>query len=134
MKLRHWLSIGGLLALLVAGGCAHRPVQAPVAINPDTPATAQETILMDEIRQALTKSVEYPRSALMRGETGRTVISFDYLDGKVSNSAILQSSGFHDLDYAAISAMQRASIPPAPPAFEGKLLHLHDYLDFSLGN
>jgi protein TonB len=57
---------------------------------------------------------EYPRSSQRNEETGKSVISFMIgVDGSVKASKITQSSGFRDLDKAALVALGKCRFKPA---------------------
>lgn len=59
---------------------------------------------------------QYPESARERGEQGRAVLRFAVdRSGRVEQFAVVQSSGYPDLD-AAIDEMMRGAILPAFPA------------------
>jgi TonB family protein len=60
------------------------------------------------------------------------VVSFDYIDGVVSDIHVDRSSGSHDLDEAAVRAVQRAVLPSEPAELAG-LSHFVVHLVFDLG-
>ena len=58
----------------------------------------------------------YPESARARGEEGRAVLRFHVeRSGRVLNFAVVQSTGYPDLDAAINQMMRGASLPPFPP-------------------
>jgi protein TonB len=57
---------------------------------------------------------EYPKSSLRNEETGTSTISFLIaVDGSVKDSKITKSSGFRDLDKAAVAALSKCRFKPA---------------------
>ncbi len=70
--------------------------------------------------------------SLLKGETGETVVSFDYMDGVVSNIHVDRSSGSRELDQAAVQAVQKAVLPPKPAELAG-VSHFVFHLEFALG-
>jgi protein TonB len=57
---------------------------------------------------------KYPKSSLRNEETGTSTISFLIgVDGSVKDSKITKSSGFRDLDKAAVSALSKCRFKPA---------------------
>jgi protein TonB len=57
---------------------------------------------------------EYPKSSLRNEETGTSTISFLIsADGSVKDSKITRSSGFRDLDKAAVAALSKCRFKPA---------------------
>ena len=86
-----------------------------------------------EIQAAIVRANLYPRDAILSGETGTVQVSYDYLDGKVSNVKVVKSSGTRSLDHAAVSAVEKANYPLPPAGLAGKLLHLTIGLNYNLG-
>lgn len=81
------------------GGTVAAPRQARV----DAPPKPMRTIRPD-----------YPRSARQRGEQGDVVLEISVAaDGSVSSVAVATSSGFADLDAAALKAVGSARFTPA---------------------
>ncbi|MDR3465279.1 MAG: hypothetical protein P4M07_04975 [Xanthobacteraceae bacterium] len=54
--------------------------------------------------------------------TGRVLIVMHYRDGKAWGPQVLRSSGFAELDQAAIDGVAQAKWPPAPHGLEGREL------------
>ena len=81
--------------------------------------------------QAINQQKVYPKISMLRGDTGEAVVSFDYVDGVVNNVRVDRSSGFRDLDQAAIQAVQKAALPPKPAELVG-LRHFVFHLAFGL--
>jgi TonB family protein len=113
-----------------------QPVQAP---QPPELASQQTQPPVDLAREfsagmllAINEQKAYPRVSLLKGETGETVVSFDYVDGVVSDIHVDRSSGSHELDEAAVRAVQRAVLPPKPAELAG-LSHFVFHLVFALG-
>jgi len=71
----------------------------------------------------------YPTAARNRGEEGEVLIHFTVEgDGRVSEVAVAKSSGHADLDAAAVSMLQGASVPP-PGAAATRTVRIHFRLD-----
>lgn len=81
---------------------------------------------------AINAQKAYPKAALLRGETGETSVSFDYVDGVVSNIQVDKSSGSQELDAAAVAAVKKARLPSKPAELAGQS-RFSVVLDFSLG-
>ena len=57
---------------------------------------------------------QYPKSSQRNEETGVVTLSFLFgVDGKVADSKIVKSSGFRDLDKAAVTGISRCTFKPA---------------------
>ena len=82
--------------------------------------------------RAINAQKSYPKLSMLKGEAGETAVSFDYVDGVVSNVRVDKSSGFRELDQAAVQAVQRAALPPKPAALAGTS-HFVVRIDFNLG-
>jgi outer membrane biosynthesis protein TonB len=74
----------------------------------------------------------YPKDAVMGGSQGSTTVGFDYLDGEASNITTIKSSGSKSLDRASLGTVARSKLPPAPPAYAGKTVHLEAVFCYSL--
>ncbi len=73
---------------------------------------------------AINRMKVYGRDPLLYDETGNTTVDFDYLAGKALNIVIVKSSGHKELDKSSVGAVSRAVMPPAPPGYAGKTLHM----------
>jgi protein TonB len=99
------------------------PMQAAVLPKPPPPSAPPPTpsgpIVSAGYRAALSAWLEshkrYPDSARARGEEGRAVLRF-HVDraGRVINYAVVQGTGYPDLDAAIDQVMRGASLPPFP--------------------
>jgi protein TonB len=107
------------------------PPQAPLLPLPQPPAELVNAFAARMLRAIEARKV-YPGAALLKGETGETVVSFDYVDGVVGQVRVERSSGFHDLDQAAVDAVKQATLPAKPPELAG-LTHFEFHLVFDLG-
>lgn len=74
----------------------------------------------------------YPKDPIIKGDTGNTTVDFDYLDGKANNIAMTGSSKNRDLDKAAVGAVTRAVLPPAPMTYTGKPIHVEVIVCYTL--
>lgn len=88
--------------------------------------------LQYNIYRAIDYQKVYPKDPIIRGDTGNTTVDFDYLDGKASNIAMTNSSKSRDLDRAAVGAVTRAVLPPAPMTYIGKPIHMEVLVCYSL--
>lgn len=111
-----------------------QPVQAPTLPVQQAPADVVNEFAARMLRAIEAQKV-YPHTSLLKGETGETVVSFDYADGVVSDVRVVSSSGSHDLDQAAIDAVEKAALPakPAEPAELAALTHFEFHLVFDIG-
>lgn len=94
------------------------PTTEPVQ-PPPVPAQSQppQGLVNDFARlmlHAINEQKLYPKGPMLKGETGQTVVSFDYVDGVVGNIRVDKSSGIQELDDAAVAAVQNATLPPKP--------------------
>jgi protein TonB len=59
------------------------------------------------------KPPEYPQDAMGSGESGTVMLTFIVgVDGTVQHSEISQSSGYRDLDHAALRSMSTCKFTP----------------------
>ncbi|MYM35614.1 TonB family protein [Duganella sp. FT50W] len=92
-KNKRWLSV--MAAVLVSA--------APVAFAAEVPAAFD----------AKTCKAEYPKASLMNEEQGTVSMSFLVkVDGSVADSKVDKSSGFKNLDKAAIKALSACKFKP----------------------
>lgn len=111
------------------------PLQAPpppFSERQSAPPAGLADEFGSKVLRAINAQKVYPRSQLVLGITGEAVISFDYVDGVVTNIRVDRSSGSHELDQAAMQAVQRAVLPPKPAELSG-LDHFVFTLAFDLG-
>ena len=102
---------------------------------PGQPSQVSEDLVNQfstKMLRAINDQKVYPKVALLQAVTGEAVISFDYVDGVVSNIHVDRSSGSPELDQAAIQAVQKAALPPKPAELVG-LSHFVFHLAFNLG-
>lgn len=113
-----------------------QPVQPP-SLPPAIQTTQPSGSLLSGFSAIMLKAINdqkvYPKVSLIKGETGVATVSFDYVGGVVSNIHVDRSSGSHELDSAAIQAVQKAVLPPKPAELAG-LNHFVFTLVFDLGN
>jgi hypothetical protein len=86
----------------------------------------------DSVNKVIDDWKLYPKDAVLAGDTGTTVVSFDYLDGTASNIAVAKSSGSHYLDKASVGAITKAKLPLPPTSYAGKVLHMESAFCYSL--
>jgi TonB family protein len=110
-----------------------QPVQPPSQPAPQSQASAS---LLSEfgarMLQAINEQKVYPKIAMLKGQGGEATVSFDYVDGVVSNIHVDRSSGFPELDAAAVQAVQDAALPAKPAELAG-LNHFVFELAFNMG-
>ena len=110
-----------------------RPVEPPHApIMPSQPTADLDSQFEASMLRAINSQKLYPRVSLLKAETGEVVVSFDYVNGAVSNIRVERSSGSHELDQAAIDAVKKAALP-MKPAELARLTHFEFTLLFDLG-
>jgi len=82
---------------------------APPAAKPAAPARTPAGVDFNTCSRP-----EYPKSSLRNEETGTTTILFKIAaDGSVQGASIQKSSGFRDLDRAAVAALSKCRFKPA---------------------
>jgi protein TonB len=84
------------------------------------------------IRQAVQDATVYPASARLHRRAGRVRVQFDYDHGAVAQASVVQTSLFAPLDAAALSAVNRAAIPPPPAAIGPQRRTMLVWVQFTL--
>ena len=112
---------------------AMEPVQAPQVPAQSQPPQGLINDFGARMRRAINEQKQYPKGPLLKGETGQTVVSFDYAEGVVSNIRVDQPSGTQALDDAAVEAVEKATLP-AKPAELANLTHFVVILTFDIGD
>jgi outer membrane biosynthesis protein TonB len=84
------------------------------------------------ILDAIHAAVVMPKEVILNGSTGTgfAIVSFDYLDGTVSNAKIETSSKDQHEDAEAIRATEKASYSAVPATYPHKKLHLSLKINF----
>jgi protein TonB len=112
------------------------PVQPPSPPPIPTSRPTNPDSIMSEFAASALAAINaqkvYPKEAVMAGETGETVVSFDYVNGVVSNIHVDKGSGSRALDKAAVAAVQKAALPPKPAELAG-VSHFVFHIAFTLG-
>jgi periplasmic protein TonB len=108
---------------------------APVAAPPPVPTASAE--VSSAYRAALAAWFEshkrYPDLARQRGEEGRVVLRFVVdRSGHVVDHAIVQGSGFADLDAAVDAMVQGAAMPPFPAGMTEPQIQVSIAIRFSM--
>jgi protein TonB len=76
---------------------------------------------------------EYPSSSIYNGEEGVVRIRFSVLrDGKITNIRIVESSGYPDLDSAAVRALKTMKGLPLPNSYKLNILHVDGYFAYNI--
>lgn len=110
------------------------PPPSPPPIPVQRPPS-QDTIMAQfqaSMKAAIDAAKVYPKEALLAGETGVSTVSFDYVNGVVSNIKVDKTSNARSLDKAAMQAVLKALMPPKPAELAG-VNHFVVQIDFNLG-
>ena len=102
---------------------------------PQTSKPAPENIMAEfsaSMHAAIDAAKVYPKEAVIAGETGQVTVSFDYINGVVSNIHVDKSSGSRSIDRSAMAAVQKAALPPKPAELAG-VNHFAITINYSLG-
>lgn len=112
------------------------PVQPPSPPPIPVSRPQNQDTLMAEFQSSMKSAIDaakvYPKESVLAGETGAVSVSFDYINGVVSNIKIDKGSGARKLDKAAMDAVQKAVLPPKPAELAG-VNHFVVVLNFTLG-
>ncbi|MGK5024408.1 energy transducer TonB [Janthinobacterium sp. RB2R34] len=88
------------------------PPAQPAPAAPPGPAKSVRTAAVVDF--SVCEKPQYPKSSQRNEETGVVTLSFLIgVDGKVADSKIVKSSGFRDLDKAAVTGISRCTFKPA---------------------
>jgi protein TonB len=109
-----------------------QPVQSPQDPSVSTGAGDMLARFEADMTSAIDAAKVYPKIAILKGEQGVVTVSFDYIDGLVSNIHLDKPSGSHAIDASAIQAVQRAALPRKPAEVAGQD-HFTVTLDYRLG-
>lgn len=76
---------------------------------------------------------EYPERSIYNGEEGVVRIKFSILrDGKITNIRVVESSGYPDLDSAAVRALKTMKGVPLPNSYKLNILHVDGYFAYNI--
>ena len=76
----------------------------------------------------------YPRNSIMNNEQGRVRIQFSIKkDGSITNIRVVSSSGYPDLDRAAVDALKNMGKVPFENSFDINVLNVDGYFYYRLG-
>ena len=113
------------------------PVQPPSPPPIPTSKPVNQDTLMAEFQASMKAAIDaakvYPKEAILAGETGTVTVSFDYVNGVVSNIKVDRSSGSRALDRSAMNAVQKAQMPPKPAELAG-ISHFVVLVNYTLGS
>jgi len=113
------------------------PVQPPSPPPIPTSKPVNQDTLMAEFQASMKAAIDaakvYPKEAILAGETGTVTVSFDYINGVVSNIKVDRSSGSRALDRSAMNAVQKAQMPPKPAELAG-ISHFVVLVNYTLGS
>jgi periplasmic protein TonB len=115
---------------------AASPPQTAFAPTP-APARVPSTEISPSYRALLSEWLEshkrYPEGAREHGEEGRAVLRFVVeRSGRVSEFAVIKSTGYPDLDAALESMMRGATLPPFPADMDQPSIEVSVAIRFSL--
>ena len=75
----------------------------------------------------------YPHISIVSEEEGISRVKFSILkDGKITNIRLVQSSGYPDLDNAAVDALETMSGIPLPKSYKLNILHVDGYFAYNI--
>lgn len=102
---------------MIAVSSAAKPVsnelakpQAPASVAPANPNPVRVAAVADFNTCA---KPDWPKASLRNEETGTVTLSFLIgVDGRVADSKVLKSSGFRDLDKAAVTGISKCKFKP----------------------
>lgn len=101
------------------------------AVNSGLTCNATD-ILKAKIHMAIHNALRYPASTAFYAATGVTTVKYIYLDGRVSDARISESSGNRILDRTALRAVKDAHYPKAPAVLNG--IKIPDIIYFVFDN
>lgn len=108
------------------------PAPAPVPPMPHPDLAATRLSFEAALREAVQAAVRFPEAARLMHAGGRVLVGFDFLDGKVSQVRVVQSSGVDMLDAAAMAAVREAPYPPTPAALASQPMRFRIWVRFHL--
>lgn len=105
-----------VLTILVAGSAQTLAQQANTLTSPPPTNGEQVTDTAEQLGTAAKKSCskpEWPKASLRNEEQGTVTMAFLISEeGKVLDSKIIKSSGFRDLDKAAVEGIAKCTFKP----------------------
>ena len=114
------------------------PVTPPPPAPPVPPQhpdlTATRLSFEGALREAIQAAVRFPEAARLMHVGGRVLVSFEFLDGKVSQVRVAQSSSVPMLDAAALASVRDAPYPPTPAALASRSMRFRIWVRFHLEN
>lgn len=106
---------------------------APARVPAPTPSATVSRGYEALLGEWLNSHKRYPESARQRGEQGRAVLRFAVArSGRVEQFAVIQSSGYPDLDAALEEMMRGATLPPFPADMPQPSISVSVTIRFSL--
>ncbi|HEV7164925.1 MAG TPA: energy transducer TonB [Gammaproteobacteria bacterium] len=113
------------------------PVQPPSPPPIPTSKPVNQDTLLAEFQASMKAAIDaakvYPKEAILAGETGTVTVSFDFVNGVVSNVKVDRGSGSRAIDRSAMTAVIKAAMPAKPAELAG-ISHFVILLDYTLGN
>jgi periplasmic protein TonB len=112
---------------------AREAALASARVPAPTPSTAVTPGYEALLGEWLNAHKRYPESARERGEEGRAVLHFAVeRSGRVTEYAVVKSSGYADLDAGLEELMRGASLPPFPADMPQSSVSVSVTIHFSL--
>jgi len=110
------------------------PTTSKTELEPEIDASALLARYAEDIKSAILHQKYYPPTAKRLGQQGISKIKFSIgMDGELLSADIKTSSGYAELDRAALEAIEQASpFPPLPPELKRQSISLAISLSFSL--
>lgn len=115
LKFTYWFSITPLLIVkfrsftaVIAAAALLTACKAPTMAQPEKPAMAggASTAAFPQVQTYNNKLPAYPAMAKRLGQQGKTIVRVLIdMEGRPSNARVLQSSGYTELDQAALDAV-----------------------------
>ena len=88
-----------------------------------------------KFRRNLYQVWTYPRNSIINNEQGRVRIQFSIeKDGTVTNTKVVSSSGYPDLDRAAVDALKNMGKVPFGDSFDLERLNVDGYFRYIIGD
>lgn len=107
-------------------------VTPPPAPQPSPPVTDPhiQARFEDKVRASVQSAMRYPYAAKVAHIEGQSKVSFNYMDGVVTDAKVTISSNYAMLDTAALAAVANAVYPTPPKELTGKPLFFEVWVRF----
>jgi|SRR5579863_4084734 len=98
-------------------------IQQVWAANPYSVQQNTKQEFVTELKEAVIAARQFPKLE-PAGQEGTPVVSFDYLNGVISNIRLEKTCGVRGLDRAALAAVEHAAHPNMPSVLKDLTLHV----------